>query len=119
MTRKNQSLTCVTFFGFRIWIKNKSRCQNTQSQIFGLEHFELSLDPQHSLGQFQSKRCGFAVTGSQQSRTEGKFEEKLWESCNSVVGNDREFPMTVIIKGKLHSLGTLWDHSRAHKCTVC
>ena len=119
MTRKNQSLTCVTFFGFRIWIKNKSRCQNTQSQIFGLEHFKLSLDPQPSLGQFSSTRCGFAVTGSQQSRTEGKFEEKLWESCNSVIGNDREFPMTVIIKGKLHSLGTLWDHSRAHKCTVC
>ena len=43
------------------------------------------LNPQPPLGQFSSARCRFAVLGSQQSRTEGKFGKKLRKSCKNVI----------------------------------
>ena len=93
--------------------------QNTQSQIFGLDFFKISLNPLPPLSQFLSARCGCAVPGSQQSRTEGEFGKKLTKSCKNVIWSDLEFCTTVISKGKRHSLCMFCEHSRPQKCTMC
>ena len=106
-----------------IWVQNleieQIGCQNTQSQIFWLEFFKIFLNPQPPMGQFSSERWVFAVPRSQQSITEGKFGKKLRKSCKHVIWSDLEFRITVIIKGKRHSLCTFCEHSRAQKSTVC
>ena len=89
-------------------------------RFLGLNFSKLSLTLSTLWANFQVQGVDLQLyPGSQQSRTEGKFGEKLRKSCKNVNWNELEFRMTVIIKRKLHSLCTFCEHSKAQKCTVC